>query len=250
MDLLSTIELHKNDFSKTEYKVYEFIHQHPESIETYTITKIADLSQTSTSAVLRFCQVLGFKGYKDFRFEMIKYLHENYEEKDTSDLFNQLTNGYMQVLGQFKTIDRSLFDQLILQIKTNPSIYILGIHYSALPAKHLKIGLQDLGIMSYTAYDYIEAAHLSNTINDDSTLILFSMTGAKANFSRFLSTLNESMPAHSYLITMNPNAQLSHLFSHTILLPGHTFTNQSVIDTQAIPMIFVEILINLLHNIL
>ncbi|WP_028044433.1 MurR/RpiR family transcriptional regulator [Candidatus Stoquefichus massiliensis] len=248
MDIINTIQLHKNDFSKTEYKIYEYILQYPENVETYAITKIADLCQTSTSAVLRFCQVLGFKGYKDFRFEMVKYLHEHYEEKDTSDLFNQLTNEYMKALGQFKNLDRSLLNKLIIQLKEDNSIYILGIHYSALPAKELKFGLQDLGIMSFGAYDYIEAAHLSNTMNEDATLILFSMTGAKANFSRFLSTLNNSMPKKSYLITMNPNAQLSHLFSHTIVLPGHTFTNQSVVDTQAIPMIFVEMLLNLVHN--
>ena len=72
MDLLNIIKLHHDDFSKTELKVYEYVINHPETIETYTISKIADVSGTSTSAVLRFCQVLGFKGYKDFRFEMVK----------------------------------------------------------------------------------------------------------------------------------------------------------------------------------
>ena len=60
MNLMETIHLHKNDFSKTEHKVYDYIVQNPTAIETATITKIAELCQVSTSGILRFCQVLGY----------------------------------------------------------------------------------------------------------------------------------------------------------------------------------------------
>ena len=55
MNLMETIHLHKNDFSKTEHKVYDYIVQNPTAIETATITKIAELCQVSTSGILRFC---------------------------------------------------------------------------------------------------------------------------------------------------------------------------------------------------
>lgn len=248
MDLLNTIELHKNNFSKTEYQVYEYIMKYPETIETSTISKIADVSQTSTSAVLRFCQVLGFKGYKDFRFEMIKYLHEHHEEKNTSDLFTQLTQEYIKTIGQFKNIDRQIIDQLINDIKSTHSIYIIGIHYSSLPAKEFVLGLQDLGITALTASDFIEASHLINNANEDSTIIFFSMNGSKTNFNRFLPSLIDNMPERSYLVTMNPNAKLIDIFTHTIVIPGYTFTKQSIIETQSIFNTFVEILLNLIHN--
>ena len=35
MDLLNIIKLHHDDFSKTELKVYEYVINHPETIETY-----------------------------------------------------------------------------------------------------------------------------------------------------------------------------------------------------------------------
>ena len=38
MNLMETIHLHKNDFSKTERKVYDYIVQNPTAIETATIT--------------------------------------------------------------------------------------------------------------------------------------------------------------------------------------------------------------------
>lgn len=250
MDIINTIKIHKNDFSKSEEKVYNYILKHPEAIETHTITKIANQCSTSTSAVLRFCQVLGFNGYKDFRFEMIKYLRETYQQKDTIDLFDQLTDAYLQTINQFKKLDRNLLNQLINDLKSKSNIYILGIHYSSLPARQLSLGLQDISIMSYTAHDYIEAGHLYNTINKDATLIFFSIDGDKTNFTRFLpDTINE-MPTKSYLITLNPSAKLKSMFNNTIVLPGHSFTHQSIWDTQSIMMIFVEILLNSIHNAL
>ena len=37
MNLMETIHLHKNDFSKTERKVYDYIVQNPTAIETATL---------------------------------------------------------------------------------------------------------------------------------------------------------------------------------------------------------------------
>ena len=105
MNLMETIHLHKNDFSKTERKVYDYIVQNPTAIETATITKIAELCQVSTSGILRFCQVLGYKGYKDFRFDMLHYLHQEHVEVNSENLFDELTSKYLSVIRQFNVIE-------------------------------------------------------------------------------------------------------------------------------------------------
>ena len=117
MNLMETIHLHKNDFSKTEHKVYDYIVQNPTAIETATITKIAELCQVSTSGILRFCQVLGYKGYKDFRFDMLHYLHQEHVEVNPENLFDELTSKYLSVIRQFNNIDQNKLNQLIKQIK-------------------------------------------------------------------------------------------------------------------------------------
>ena len=113
MNLMETIHLHKNDFSKTERKVYDYIVQNPTAIETATITKIAELCQVSTSGILRFCQVLGYKGYKDFRFDMLHYLHQEHVEVKSENLFDELTSKYLSVIRQFNNIDQNKLNQLI-----------------------------------------------------------------------------------------------------------------------------------------
>ncbi len=56
MDLLTTIENSLPSLPNRSRKVAAFILEHPEAVENYTVTKIANLSQTSASAVMRFCQ--------------------------------------------------------------------------------------------------------------------------------------------------------------------------------------------------
>ena len=228
MNLMETIHLHKNDFSKTEHKVYDYIVQNPTAIETATITKIAELCQVSTSGILRFCQVLGYKGYKDFRFDMLHYLHQEHVEVNSENLFDELTSKYLSVIRQFNNIDQNKLNQLIKQIKNTKNIYIIGVHYSSLPAKHLVLGLQDLGINTYFAYDYI------------------SIEGNQNNVSRFFDLTNASK--NTYMITLNPKPKL--LIENTLILPGYTLSKQSIVDLQSIVVIFVELLLNMFHNTL
>ena len=245
MNLMETIHLHKNDFSKTERKVYDYIVQNPTAIETATITKIAELCQVSTSGILRFCQVLGYKGYKDFRFDMLHYLHQAHVEVNSENLFDELTSKYLSVIRQFNNIDQNKLNQLIKQIKNTKNIYIIGVHYSSLPAKHLVLGLQDLGINTYFAYDYMQASHLYNTIHEDDLLIYFSIEGNQ-NVSRFFDLTNASK--NTYMITLNPKPKL--LIENTLILPGYTLSKQSIVDLQSIVVIFVELLLNMFHNTL
>ena len=240
MNLMETIHLHKNDFSKTERKVYDYIVQNPTAIETATITKIAELCQVSTSGILRFCQVLGYKGYKDFRFDMLHYLHQEHVEVNSENLFDELTSKYLSVIRQFNNIDQNKLNQLIKQIKNTKNIYIIGVHYSSLPAKHLVLGLQDLGINTYFAYDYMQASH------EDDLLIYFSIEGNQNNVSRFFDLTNASK--NTYMITLNPKPKL--LIENTLILPGYTLSKQSIVDLQSIVVIFVELLLNMFHNTL
>ena len=246
MNLMETIHLHKNDFSKTEHKVYDYIVQNPTAIETATITKIAELCQVSTSGILRFCQVLGYKGYKDFRFDMLHYLHQEHVEVNPENLFDELTSKYLSVIRQFNNIDQNKLNQLIKQIKNTKNIYIIGVNYSSLPAKHLVLGLQDLRINTYFAYDYMQASHLYNTIHEDDLLIYFSIEGNLNNVSRFFDLTNTSK--NTYMITLNPKPKL--LIENTLILPGYTLSKQSIVDLPSIVVIFVELLLNMFHNTL
>lgn len=248
MNLLETIQNKQNQFSKSEKKVADFICSHPEKIETFTISKVAEQAETSTSAVLRFCQTIGFNGYKDFRFEMINDLHQQHHSFNENDLFAKLTNEYNKAINQMIQIDHDALDSLIDDILKQPAIFILGMYYSSLPAQALSMGLLDLGITSHVGNDYINSAHLINNIKDDDLFIHFSINGENKITNNHLSALDNNMPEKSYLITMNPSSKIAQHYRHVIVLPGQVLQRQTIIDNQSIVIIFVELLLNLIYN--
>ena len=246
MNLLNTIEHKKTQLSNAETKVCDYILEHPEQVEYYTITKLANQAETSTSAVLRFCQSLGFKGYKDFRFELMNDLKNSHHE-DNGSKFESLVNHYINTMNHFKMMDQTVIENLIEDIKQASNISICGMHYSSLPAKQLSYGLQDLSYMNYLAQDYLEFTHLLNAVNNESLFIYFSINGSKNGVLHYLvPNIQDTLPENSYLITLNEKAPLSDYFKHTITLPGSYLSHNSIIDNESISCMFIEILINML----
>jgi Transcriptional regulators len=110
MDIIESIKKKHSEFSKSEQKVSAYIIEHPEKIETITITKLASEAKTSTSAVLRFCQSLGFQGYKEFRFEILNYLRNRRQKANPNDLINNYLTDYTKVINQMQQIDHHQID--------------------------------------------------------------------------------------------------------------------------------------------
>ncbi|MBM7642330.1 MurR/RpiR family transcriptional regulator [Streptococcus loxodontisalivarius] len=247
MNILERMMHSEKQFSNSEKKVYHFLTENLSKVETYTITKVANESHTSTSAVLRFCQTLGYKGYKDFRFDVISHLH-NSPVLDNQDIVSKMTSNFSTIVNRLNTLERDKIQKLILSLKESSRIHLFGIHASSLPARQLYFGLQNLGIPSHLACDLNSGAHLTNIINEDDLLIMFSISGNLENFRSSLSEIENNMPNESYLVTLSPTAKSGKFFSNTILLPGALEDNQSIVDLQSIPMMFVEILLNILHS--
>ncbi len=247
MDIITKMKMNESNFSKAEYKVYQYLEKHLAKVETETITKIALLSRVSTSAVQRFCQTLGYKGYKDFRYDVITYLRESISEKSIDNM-DQMINQYETIIGQFKNIDRKLMNQLVRDLKGSKNIFIYGIYSSAIPAQMLHLGLQNQNILSQLAPDLNIGSHLSNLISEDDVLIMFSISGSDYNFKQYLSAISHNMPKASYLITLNEKAKSRKHFNNAFHLPGLPFSKSSVMDLQSLFIIFVELLLNQLHS--
>lgn len=251
MTIITIIKSKYDKFSKSEKKVADFVIEHPKKIETNTITKVALETQTSTSAVLRFCKTLGFAGYKEFRYEMVQYVRSgsNINKGDEeSDATSQIGASYVNAVSELVTNPPQAIKDLVKKILVGHRIFLVGIYQSSLPASYLQKGLQDLGLTSRLAGDINNASHMANVINKDDLLIYFSISGNLSNFHKSLGELEDSMPDNAFLITLNPKAELSQLFKTTILLPGHSILKKTVIDSQSLSMIFVEMLFEQVHE--
>lgn len=250
MTIINNIHLHQNDFSNSEAKVAAYILENPHHLETFTITKLADRAETSTSAVLRFCQTMGYNGYKDFRFEFMSNLKSNrqLDPQDAHSFIDRYINEFSNLLIDFKSMNENEINHLVNAILNDEMNYIFGMHLSSIPARTLSLGLLDLGVLSMFSDNFVTGGHYANTLSEKSTLIFFSITGNKTNATNFLEAVPSESLENSFLITLNPKSELNQYFNHSIVLPGRTTSAKSIVDLQSLPTIFVEVLLNLIHE--
>ena len=75
-----------NQFSHLEQEIINYIFINNEEIAHMTITELAKNTYSSNSTIIRFCQKLGFKGYKDFKIAFIQDLEKNRTYKENIDV--------------------------------------------------------------------------------------------------------------------------------------------------------------------
>ncbi len=245
MNIINSIENSMDIFSKNEKIIGQYIINNPKDVEKYTITKIAELTKTSTSAVLRFCQRLGFKGYSEFRYEMIRYINSDLysDEQESKDPFLQVTQFFQNSLKEFNNLDRQMIINLAKEIDNAPYVFSCGIYKSGTVAHKLKYNLVDCGKPVIFINDLVTLSHSEFISNDKSLYIFFSISGHGEEVQEYFKN-NKDKLSNSYLITCNKNPKLKKYFKNTIIIPTSTPVNNIHLDEHALMFVFVEILTN------
>ena len=75
MTLMETVKGALGEMTKSERQVAAYYFGHTGDFAFFTLDKIADSVQTSTTSVLRFCRRLGYVGYKDFQQAVRQEMH-------------------------------------------------------------------------------------------------------------------------------------------------------------------------------
>ena len=59
------------DFTQSEKEISEYILNHGDAILNMSIKELAKKTYTSPATIVRLCQKLNYKGYNDFKIELI-----------------------------------------------------------------------------------------------------------------------------------------------------------------------------------
>lgn len=243
MNIIQKMKMYEPQYTNKEYKVYYVIIHKPALVDQYSITGIAAMASTSTSAVQRFCQKLGYQGYKDFRFDMIQYLQSENKETDKYSLnpLGKMTNIISQAIAEIRDIDADIWKHLPEDILSAPVVYTMGLHRSFLPAEKLRINLEDFGLISLSARDQVSFSHQFYCMDENSTIIIFSVSGHTYYYQKIVESVAQIAPK-IWLITTNPCAPLKNLIKNVVVLPTCSYQDDYLLDDHAIMMAFVELI--------
>ena len=164
----------------SEQKVADYILSDPDRSAKCTISEIADAVQVSQPTVIRFVQALGFDGYRNFRYCLLR---DGQADKKSASYFDHM--GYFDLkpwdqlkdlpLREVRAANESLEQTLkclsqqelskaVHLLTTSRLIDIYGVENSFTPANDLLTKLTYLGLgcrMHTDAYlQQIAAAHL------------------------------------------------------------------------------------------
>ncbi|GAA0038004.1 MurR/RpiR family transcriptional regulator [Lactobacillus amylovorus] len=247
MNIFEQADLARSKFTETDEAIYNSLIKLPDVFAKNSITKASESCGCSAAALTRFTKKIGFNGFKEFQYKLIKDLKNDNDLKYATekDQYSYLTSSILEIAK------KSEFKQLRDQILNTKYVYTLGFNLARLAAEFLSIGLNvDLGdklLAQCLPYDLISKKYSSKD-----TLIIFS-TYTGGMYQTLLKNIS-SYPAEDQpymcLITMNSKHKLRKYCNNTIVLPSikqATANHEVTLELAAFNM-FTDMLITKIHG--
>lgn len=246
MNIFDLIKKNMSEYTTTEKKVADYIVENPQIIENNTIIKVAETINVSKSAVLRFCQRLGYSGYSDFRYDMINTLKTSVLGRN-NEKHNDFIDTFIKQTELLRAVDYLKIEKLAQNINDSKQSFTIGIYKSYLAAQMLTYQLIDIGKQSTALTDMTEISHFPYYYSENAPLILFSVSGSGKQYIDFFK-VNPIISSNTYLITSNSNASLSKYVGETIIMPTDN-TETDIKNQQIMPFILINQLVNLVNSL-
>lgn len=168
LDVLSNVRQTLPRLSSSEARVAEAIIADPTVVVDLTITDLAQLCGTSLSTVARFCQTLGYTGYREFRMEVARSISREAAERDRFGLADSDIHpddsaaevvakiAFQEVLAIEQTaqgLDVAVLDHVVDAIAGAGHVDLYGFGASGLTAQDLQQKLSRIGISAFCSVD-------------------------------------------------------------------------------------------------
>ena len=167
-DVLSNVRQALPRLSSSEARVAEAIIADPSIVVDLTITELAQRCGTSLSTVARFCQTLGYSGYREFRMEVASAISREAAERDRFGLADSDISpddsaaevvakiAFHEVLAIEQTaqgLDVDVLDRVVDAIAAAGHVDLYGFGASGLTAQDLQQKLSRIGISAFCSID-------------------------------------------------------------------------------------------------
>ena len=218
-------------FSKSLKRIADYILSNSSGPQYLSIHQLADICGVSESSVFRLCQILGFDGYKEFKYALaeansaqlidgeIDAYAEILPEDSFSDMAKKLFAYNMASINQtLQLTDEDSYCQAAKYLKEAKHVYCFGQGGSGIMAEEL----WGRFIMVSNNFSHVSDSHLQTIItancDENDVIVLFSYSGATQDGPHLLNEAKKR-GAKTILITHHRKSFASE-FADIILLCG------------------------------
>lgn len=247
MNPIQNIIINETNMTKSELKIMNYILDNKEEIAQKSLIELAQASDTSKSAILRFCKKIGYEGYSEFKYDISNYLLSPNNSIHESQSQNVVDICASTITEMNHTLDLEPMLYLKEKMLTSNQIKIFGISETGLSANFFAYRLIDYG------YD-VEAVTQTNLLAKKAKLStpkdLHIVLSLSANTELITEVIKESYKRKipTVLITQNSRYKERTKLDSLILLPVFDYNIQQgiILDSQILFHVFFNVFINLL----
>lgn len=131
--------------TKKQKDIYFYINNNPEIVAYSTVLELSKNIGVSTASIVRFCQKINFKGYKDLqeyinkiilselslpiKFEK-KIIKQEQKKMDNDMLINAMNNSINNIIETYEKLDVDVTKDVVKEIVSCKKVYVIGLRES------------------------------------------------------------------------------------------------------------------------
>lgn len=187
MPLLELIRLHYPEFSKSERMVADYICNNLSSVSRMSIREIKDAAGVSEPTVYRFCQVLGFQGFKDFKISLAEqtptfkdYFAITHREgkSDLENLVERLLLAERDAIDTtLRILDYDVLEKAAQAVVKAKRICLFGSSTSYDVCRDVSRKFNRLGLSAWAYNDFHDALPQLSQFDENDLLLCISQSG-------------------------------------------------------------------------
>ena len=175
---------------KSRQRIARFILESPADAQGLSAEALAEACDTSASTVIRFCQDLGYVGYRQFQLDLAASIAQS--DPITLDQFPSGTSAEAIIESVFlcnqqslretaRILDKDVLIRVARTVRRARRTFFLGVGGSALIAREAVYRLTSLGLTAIAVEDPYHQTFVTGNVDARDTVIAISHTGQTAS---------------------------------------------------------------------
>ena len=215
--------IRQDTFTTTEKRIADYLQANFETAVYMTIEELAKATYTSHSAIIRLCKKLGFTGFKEFRLELGREVHQllaqfdqtidvnfPFSEQDTSAMIaKKMAELSIQTIkkAQLQIEDQPL-DVIAEKLTQAKRIFIFAKGDSQITARKFQNKMVKLNKFLILAEEYSDSSWNAANLTKGDCAVFISYSGRIHHYEKILSYLKH-VGTPTLLLTGNEHSEMA-----------------------------------------
>ncbi len=215
--------IRQDTFTTTEKRIADYLQANFEAAVYMTIEELAKATYTSHSAIIRLCKKLGFTGFKEFRLELGREVHQllaqfdqtidaNFpfsEQDDGATIAKKMAELSIQAVKKAQLqIENQPLDTIAEKLTQVKRIFVFAKGDSQITARKFQNKLVKLNKFLILAEEYSDSSWNAANLTKEDCAVFISYSGRIHHYEKIMSYLKH-VGTPTLLLTGNEHSEMA-----------------------------------------